>query len=78
MARRWAIVITHVAAPPTAGSNLRSGPPHLEEDFLGYLLGLGRIPQNPANHAVHRADQPVVHRLERFGVATCHVDEQEV
>src|ERR1700750_3398015 len=25
MARRWAIVITHVAAPPTAGSNLAAG-----------------------------------------------------
>src|SRR5271165_108109 len=66
MARRWAMVITHVAAP------------HLEEYFLGYLLGVGRIPKNPAGHAVHRADQPVVHRLKRFLVATRHVDEQVI
>ena len=56
----------------------RGSPPHLQEDLLGYLLGLGRIPENPANHAVHRADQPVVHCLERIGVSARHVDEQEV
>src|SRR6202022_1515743 len=54
------------------------GPPHLEEDLLGYLLGLGRITKNPADHAVRRADQPVVHRLKRFLVATRHVDKQVV
>ena len=45
---------------------------------MGYLLGLGRIPKNPAGHAVHRADQPVVHRLKRFLVATRYVDEQVI
>jgi hypothetical protein len=78
MARRWAMVITHVAAPPMAGSNRAGGPPHLEEDLLGDLLGLGRIAKNLAYDAVHRADHPVIQRFERFLVATCHVDEQDV
>jgi hypothetical protein len=56
----------------------RRGPPHLEKDFLGDLLGLGRIPKNPADHAVHRADHPVVHRLERDLVATGYVNKQVV
>jgi hypothetical protein len=56
----------------------RRGPPHLEEDLLGDLLGLGRIPENPADDAVHRAGHPVIQRLERHLVATCHVDEQVV
>jgi len=56
----------------------RGGPPHLEEDLLGDLLGLRRIPKNPADDAVHRASQPVIQRLERDLIATCHVDEQVV
>src|SRR5208337_4175692 len=41
-------------------------------------LGLGRIPKNPAGHAVHRTDQPVVHRLKGFLVATRYVDKQVI
>ena len=78
MARRWAMVIAHVAAPPMAWVEPRGRPPHFEEDFLGYLLGLGRIPKNSADHAVDRADQPVVQRLKRFVVATCYVDKQVI
>src|SRR5208283_243539 len=56
----------------------RGRPPHFEEYLLGYLLGLGRIPKNPADHAVDRADQPVVHRLKRSLVAPRHVDKQVI
>jgi hypothetical protein len=45
---------------------------------LGYLLGLSRIPKNPPDYSVYRADKPVVHRFERSLVTTCHVDEQVV
>jgi hypothetical protein len=54
------------------------GPPYLEEHLLCYLLGLRRIPENPADDAVDRAGKPVVHRLERVRVAARHVDEQVV
>jgi hypothetical protein len=75
MARRWAMVITHVAAPPMAGSN-RVAVRHLQEDLPGHLLGLRRIAENSSDHAVHRAGQPVVHGLERDLVAARHVQSR--
>jgi hypothetical protein len=48
----------------------RRRPPHLDEHLLRHLLGLGGIPQNPADQAVHaRRDEVVQPREGRLVTA---------
>ena len=72
------MVVTHVAAPPMAGSN-RAAVRHTSRrtswatssDWDGSL-------ENLSDHAVHRADHPVIQRFERALIVTCHVDKQVI
>ena len=55
------------AAP--AGVELGRGPPDLEQDVLGDLLGLGRVADHPPDDAEHRRGDLVVDGVEGGRVA---------
>jgi hypothetical protein len=78
MARRCAISITQVVALPLAGSNREALRHTFEQDFLGNLLRLGRVPDDLADQAVRRAGQPVIDLLERTLITSRHPPEQPV
>ena len=72
------MVIAQVAAVPLTGIEARRGAPHLEQYFLAYLFGLGRITDHPVDEAVDGASQGVVDSFERSLVTPGHLGEQAV
>ena len=59
-----------------AGVETGRGAPDLEQDLLGDLLSLRRIPQHAADQAEHLAADAVVDRLEGGQIAAGHPSQQ--